>query len=168
MLVKLTYVLFLIKTCLPSWAVVVHSFNPSIWEAEAGGSLWVPGQLGVQSEFQALTLLPRDIMSWKTKNQIPSQNKYSNEKQNHKNQPTKKPKKKYAFQMVCILKELDIFSRNILILFKNYFFIFEIVLCNHISPSSSPFKVPHKPFLVLFQIPLFFSLIVFTYIYVYP
>jgi hypothetical protein len=34
------------------WAMVVHAFNPSTWEAEAGGSLWVRGQPGLQSEFQ--------------------------------------------------------------------------------------------------------------------
>jgi hypothetical protein len=34
-----------------SWAVVVHTFNPSTWEAEAGGFL-VQGQSGLQSEFQ--------------------------------------------------------------------------------------------------------------------
>jgi hypothetical protein len=36
-------------------AVVAHAFNPSTWEAEAGGSLadlWVKGQPGLQSEFQ--------------------------------------------------------------------------------------------------------------------
>jgi hypothetical protein len=42
-----------------SQAVVVHAFNPSIWEAEAGGSLssrpawsteWVPGQPGLHRE----------------------------------------------------------------------------------------------------------------------
>jgi hypothetical protein len=34
-------------------AVVVHAFNPSIWEAEAGGILSsVRGQLGLHSEFQ--------------------------------------------------------------------------------------------------------------------
>jgi hypothetical protein len=31
--------------------VVVHAFNPSTWEAEAGG-FWVRGQPGLQSEFQ--------------------------------------------------------------------------------------------------------------------
>jgi hypothetical protein len=47
-------------------AVVAHAFNPSIWEAEAGGFLslspaysteWVPGQPG----------LHRETLSWKTK-----------------------------------------------------------------------------------------------------
>jgi hypothetical protein len=32
--------------------VVVHSFNPSTWEAEVGGDLWVQGQLGPYCEFQ--------------------------------------------------------------------------------------------------------------------
>ena len=31
---------------------MVHIFNPSTWEAETGGSLWVWGQPGLQSEFQ--------------------------------------------------------------------------------------------------------------------
>ena len=30
----------------------MHSFNPSTLEAEAGGSLWVQGQPGLQNEFQ--------------------------------------------------------------------------------------------------------------------
>jgi hypothetical protein len=32
--------------------VVVHGFNPSAWEAEAGGFLSSRGQPGLQSEFQ--------------------------------------------------------------------------------------------------------------------
>jgi hypothetical protein len=32
--------------------MVAHTFNASTWEAEAGGSLWVGGQPGLQSEFQ--------------------------------------------------------------------------------------------------------------------
>ena len=32
---------------------VVHAFKPSTWETEAGGSLWVQGQPGRHSEFQA-------------------------------------------------------------------------------------------------------------------
>jgi hypothetical protein len=32
--------------------MVAHTFNLSIQEAEAEGSLWVPGQPGLQSEFQ--------------------------------------------------------------------------------------------------------------------
>ena len=35
-----------------SLAVVVHTVNPSTWETEAGGSLWVRGHPGLQSEFQ--------------------------------------------------------------------------------------------------------------------
>jgi hypothetical protein len=31
---------------------VVHTFTPSTWEAEAGESLRVQGQPGLQSEFQ--------------------------------------------------------------------------------------------------------------------
>ena len=32
--------------------MVVHTFNPSSLEAEAGWFLWVPGQPGLQGEFQ--------------------------------------------------------------------------------------------------------------------
>lgn len=32
--------------------MVVHFFNPSIWEVEAGISLWVWGQPGIHSEIQ--------------------------------------------------------------------------------------------------------------------
>ena len=34
------------------WAVVANIFNPSTQEAEAAESPWVPGQSGLQSEFQ--------------------------------------------------------------------------------------------------------------------
>jgi hypothetical protein len=69
----------------PSWAVVAHTFNPSTWEAEAGGFLssrpawsteWVPEQPG----------LHRETLS--QKNQKPNKQKI---KQN-KNQPTKQTK----------------------------------------------------------------------------
>lgn len=33
--------------------VVAHAFNSSLQEAEAGGSLWIRGQFGLNSEFQA-------------------------------------------------------------------------------------------------------------------
>jgi hypothetical protein len=33
-----------------SWSIS-HVFNPNFWEAEAGGALWVPGQLGLRKEF---------------------------------------------------------------------------------------------------------------------
>jgi hypothetical protein len=35
-----------------SQVVVVHTFNPSTWEAEAGRSLEVQDQSGLESEFQ--------------------------------------------------------------------------------------------------------------------
>ena len=35
-----------------SQLVVVWDFNPNTWNTEAGGSLWVQGQPGLQSEFQ--------------------------------------------------------------------------------------------------------------------
>ena len=40
-----------IKKAQVSLVLVAHAFNPSTREAEAGGSLWVPGQPGLQSEF---------------------------------------------------------------------------------------------------------------------
>jgi hypothetical protein len=57
---------FGIENVQPSWAVVAHAFNPSTWEAEAGGYLslrpvwsteWIPGQPGLHGE----------TLSWKTK-----------------------------------------------------------------------------------------------------
>ena len=36
------------KSAWLSWAVVVHTFNPSTQEAEACGSLWIRGQPGLQ------------------------------------------------------------------------------------------------------------------------
>ena len=32
--------------------MVAHTFNPSTQKAEAGGSLWIQGQPGLQSEIQ--------------------------------------------------------------------------------------------------------------------
>jgi hypothetical protein len=32
--------------------MVTHAFNPGTWEAEAGGSLQIRGQPGLQSDFQ--------------------------------------------------------------------------------------------------------------------
>ena len=41
-----------LKVIFWSWTVVTHTFDPSTREAEAGGSLWVQGQCGLQREFQ--------------------------------------------------------------------------------------------------------------------
>ena len=49
-------------------AVVAHTFNPSTQEAEAGGSLWVRGQPGRQSEFQ-------DNQDYTEKHYLEKQNK---------------------------------------------------------------------------------------------
>ena len=38
-----------------SQMATAHAFNPSTQEAKAGGSLWVQGQPGLQSEFQGAT-----------------------------------------------------------------------------------------------------------------
>ena len=40
--------------------VVVHAFNPSTWEAEADGSLWVQDQPGLQKEFQDCYTKPKE------------------------------------------------------------------------------------------------------------
>ena len=37
---------------MPAWDVVVHNFNPSTWETEAGRSFWVQGHPGLQNKFQ--------------------------------------------------------------------------------------------------------------------
>jgi hypothetical protein len=46
---------------------VVHTFGPSTWEAEQV-DLWVPGQPGLQSEFQG-----RQGSTWKTSKQASKQ-----------------------------------------------------------------------------------------------
>jgi hypothetical protein len=56
-----------------SWAVVAHAFNPSTWEAEAGG--WVLGQPGLQSEFQ-------DIQGYTEIPCLEKNKKQKNKKQN--------------------------------------------------------------------------------------
>ena len=40
--------------------MVVHTFNPSNWEAEAGGYLWVWGQSGLQKSRTARTVAQRN------------------------------------------------------------------------------------------------------------
>lgn len=40
------------KNSLLLWVMVVHTFDFSTQEVEAGGSLWVPGQLSLQREIQ--------------------------------------------------------------------------------------------------------------------
>jgi hypothetical protein len=63
--------------------VVVHAFNPSTWEAEAGGFL-SSGQPGLQSEFQ----------DSQGNTEEPCLKKNKNKKQkNKKKQKTKKKKK---------------------------------------------------------------------------
>jgi hypothetical protein len=41
-----------LKRSLAKVGVVMHTFSPITWEAEAGRSLWVQSQPGLQSEFQ--------------------------------------------------------------------------------------------------------------------
>ena len=61
-----------------SRAVVAHSFNLSTREAEAGGSLWVWGQPGLQELVPGqLGLLNRETLSRKTKKST-TKLKYSN------------------------------------------------------------------------------------------
>jgi hypothetical protein len=71
------------------WAVVAHAFNPSIWEAEAGGFLslgpawsteWVSGQQPG---------LYRETLSQKQTNK--QTNKQPNQNNNNKTKPSKKP-----------------------------------------------------------------------------
>jgi hypothetical protein len=55
--------------------VVAHAFNPSTWEAEAGG-FRVRGQPGLQSEFQdSQGYIHRETLSRKIKKQNIKQNK---------------------------------------------------------------------------------------------
>ena len=63
------------------WAVVVHAFNPGTWEAEAGGTLWVQCQPGLQE------LVPgqapkqdRETLSQKTKTNTNKQTNKQKEK----------------------------------------------------------------------------------------
>ena len=48
-------------------ALVAHAFNPSTWEAEAGGSLWVWGQPGLQELVPDKFQCYRETLSWKSK-----------------------------------------------------------------------------------------------------
>ena len=51
----------LIKTIFQK--MVAHAFNPSTGEAEAGESLWVPGQPEMAQRLRALTVLPEVLSS---------------------------------------------------------------------------------------------------------
>jgi hypothetical protein len=66
-----------------SW-VVVCTFNPSTWKAEAGGSLWVPDQPGLQSKFQ-------DSQGYI---EIPCFQKQNQTKNKQKTKPNQKPNNK--------------------------------------------------------------------------
>jgi hypothetical protein len=70
----------------PKLGVVAHTFNPSTWEAEAGGFL-SSGQPGLQSEFQ-----DRETLSQKTKKQKQKQNKTKTKTKKHKKQTKKQNK----------------------------------------------------------------------------
>jgi hypothetical protein len=59
---------------------VVHTFNSSTPEAEAGGSLWVQGQPGLQSEFQdSYNYIERPCLEKPDKQQTKNQKKVRNE-----------------------------------------------------------------------------------------
>ena len=64
---------------IPSRETVVHAFNPSIQDAETGGSLWVQGQPGLQSQFQ-------DSPGYTKKSCLKSKGKQNKNKQTSKNQ----------------------------------------------------------------------------------
>jgi hypothetical protein len=59
--------------------VVVHAFNPSIQEAESGGSLGVQGQPGSTEQVIGQPELHRETLSQKTKQNKTKQK----QKQNH-------------------------------------------------------------------------------------
>jgi hypothetical protein len=61
--------------------MVAHAFNPSTWEAEAGGFLSSRGQPGLQSEFQ-------DIQDYTEKPCLEKQ-KQKNPKQTNKEKESK-------------------------------------------------------------------------------
>jgi len=68
---------------------VAHTFNPTTWEAEAGGFLWVRGQPGLQSKFQE---------SWSyTKKPCLKQNKQTN-----KRKTTTQQKKSLWSPVMCV------------------------------------------------------------------
>lgn len=53
------------------WVLVAYTFNPSTWETEAVGSLRVPGQPSLQSDFQGSQATKKDketLSRKKTKN----------------------------------------------------------------------------------------------------
>ena len=54
----------------------MHAFNPSTWEAEAGGSLWVQDQPVLQSEFWESQGYTEKLCLERQKNKQTNQNKY--------------------------------------------------------------------------------------------
>ena len=61
-----------------SQAGVAHAFNPTIWEAQAGGSLWVRGQIGLQD------LVPEQVPKVQRNLVLKNQNKNQTNKQTKK------------------------------------------------------------------------------------
>ena len=58
------------QDCVICQAVMAQAFNPSTWEAEAGGSLWVRGQPSLRSEFQYWLCSYWETLSQKTKKKV--------------------------------------------------------------------------------------------------
>jgi hypothetical protein len=69
-----------------SWAVVVHTFNPSNWEAEAGRFL-SSRQPGLQSEFQ-------DSQGYTEKQNKPTKTNKQKQQQPKKKEKTQKKKER--------------------------------------------------------------------------
>jgi hypothetical protein len=51
--------------CMRSWAVVAHTFNPSTWEAEAGGSLKIEASLFYRVSSRTVRAIQRNTVSKK-------------------------------------------------------------------------------------------------------
>ena len=56
--------------------MVAHTFNTSTWEVEAGGSLWVWDQPGLQSEFQDSQGCYTETLSQKQKQKTDQKDPY--------------------------------------------------------------------------------------------
>lgn len=66
-----------------NWAVMVHTFNASTLEAEAGRSQWDWGQTDLQSGFQDIQDCYRKTLIQKTKSKQIKQNPQNNNNKNN-------------------------------------------------------------------------------------